>query len=156
MYPDSVVIRTNGFCRVGYSGTAQLLMHCEIGIDLVEVERVRTLCERWGKRFEDRIFTPRELKYCNRKRSRIQSLAARFAAKEAVFKSLGTGWNFGMHWKEIEVLNDRHGKPDVHLHGTVLAYAMSRNFVQAQVSLSHTQNYAIAFVQMYFAEETGG
>ena len=128
-------------------------MKCEIGVDLIEVERIRSLRERWGSRFEERIFTPAEREYCARKHDPMQSLAARFAAKEAVFKALGTGWNFGMRWQEIEILNDHYGKPEVRLTGAVLEYAIRKNMACIQISLSHTEHYAVAFVQMYFAEK---
>lgn len=130
-------------------------MQWAIGVDLVEISRVRQLCERWGERFEQRIFTPRELAYVAQRPSRVQSLAARFAAKEAVFKALGSGWSFGMRWRDIEVRNDPHGKPEVHLSGTVQAYALRRGVRQILVSLSHTSQYAVAFVQMELADGDG-
>ena len=129
-------------------------MRSEVGVDLVEVGRIRDLCAQWGTRFEERIFTPRELEYSSQKHSRIQSLAARFAAKEAVFKALGTGWSLGMRWKEIEVRNDQYGKPEVHLSGAVHTYAQEKGVQRILISLSHTEQYAVAFVQMYFAEES--
>lgn len=117
-----------------------------IGIDLVEIERIKRICEKWRERFTSRVFTEKEMNYCNNKKSCYQSLAGRFAAKEAVFKALGTGWNFGMRWKEIEVANDRLGKPNIVLSGEVANFADRFGVKEAFVSLSHTKNFVVAQV----------
>ena len=117
-----------------------------IGIDLVEVDRIREICDKWGVRFTSRIFTKKELDYCNSKKHRYQSLAGRFAAKEALFKTLGTGWNFGMRWKEIEVVNDHLGKPSIVLSGEAARFADKLGIKKVLVSLSHTKQFVVAQV----------
>lgn len=117
-----------------------------IGIDLIEVDRIKRVCDKWGSRFTSRIFTKKELDYCNSKRNRYQSLAGRFAAKEALFKALGTGLNFGMRWKEIEVVNDKLGKPSIVLSGEVASFTDRLGIKEALVSMSHTKQFAVAQV----------
>jgi len=121
-------------------------MILEIGVDIVEVERVKEICSKWGGKFEERVFTQRELDYCRRKKQPYQSLAARFAAKEALFKALGTGWNFSMSWQEVEITNDNLGKPNITLSGKTQEIAEEMGVKRAMVSLSHTKNYAVANV----------
>ncbi|MCB0293162.1 MAG: holo-ACP synthase, partial [Calditrichaeota bacterium] len=83
-----------------------------IGVDLAEVERMRVMIDRYGERFLQRVFTAQEIEYCRRKKaSAAESFAARFAAKEAVFKAAGTGLTIGMRWHDVEVLNNSHGRP---------------------------------------------
>jgi len=118
-----------------------------IGIDIIETVRIEKACNKWGGRFIYRIFTQKEIDYCNSKKThRYQSLASRFAAKEAMFKALGTGWNFGMRWKEIEVVNDHLGKPDIVLSGEVSRFAEKLGIQQILVSLSHTKQFVVAQV----------
>lgn len=117
-----------------------------IGIDLIEIDRIRRICDKWGGRFTSRIFTKKELDYCNSKKNCYQSLAGRFAAKEAMFKALGTGWNLGMRWKEIGVINNKLGKPSIVLSGEVANFADKLGIKKALVSLSHTKNLVVAQV----------
>jgi len=112
-----------------------------VGVDLVEVDRLRRAWTRHGQRFLDRLFTPAEQAYCRR---RWPSLAARFAAKEAVAKALGTGLR-GIGWHEIEVLSDR-GRPVVRLTGRARDRAQALGLVHFALSLSHTAQLAVAFV----------
>src|SRR5207245_4212461 len=117
------------------------------GIDVIEVERIeRALTrERTGDRFRMRIFTPREVEYCeSRGRPRYQSYAARFAAKEAAMKSMGTGWNRNVGWSEIEVVRDRGKAPTIVLHGKSAAFARRRNISGFHLSITHTAREAIA------------
>ena len=115
-----------------------------IGVDLAEVERMRVMIDRYGERFLQRVFTAQEIEYCRRKKaSAAESFAARFAAKEAVFKAAGTGLTIGMRWQDVEVLNNSHGRPEVQLHGRTAAMLAGR---QVHISLSHTGNTAIAMV----------
>ena len=88
-----------------------------IGYDMVEVSRIESVLSRWGGRFEERVFTQRELEYCKSKKNCTQRMACRFAAKEAAFKALGTGWQLGVGWTDIEVTNDGLGKPSITLSG---------------------------------------
>ena len=113
-----------------------------VGIDLVEIARVRRVLERHPIRFLTRVFTPHEIAYC---RGRIGELAARFAAKEAVMKALGTGVR-GISWREIEVLPNDRGKPLVILHHKAEARARAIGLGEIDISLSHTRAYALASV----------
>ena len=90
-----------------------------IGIDIVEVERIQEASRRWGTRFEHRIYTHQELTYCGDAPSRYWRLAARFAAKEATLKALGTGLTTGMRWQDVEIQTDVSGKPEIVLYGEV-------------------------------------
>jgi len=112
------------------------------GVDIVEVRRVDQAVARWGLRFLERVFTPREQAQCA---GRCQSLAARFAAKEAAAKALGTGIGV-VSWREVEILADRRGKPHLHLHGNASRLATRQGLQQWAVSLSHSREYAIATV----------
>ncbi|CAI8043040.1 Holo-[acyl-carrier-protein] synthase [Geodia barretti] len=102
------------------------------GVDLIEIERVAGVLERHGERFLRRVFTPGEIAYC---RGRAPNLAARFAAKEAVMKSLGTGFR-GVGWRDVEVVRAPSGAPSPRLHGRALRIA---------ISLSHSRGFAVAF-----------
>lgn len=117
-------------------------MPLSTGIDIIEIHRIARALERWGERFLERIYTPAEVAYC---RGRVPELAARFAAKEAISKALGTGiW--GIAWNEMEVLPDRRGKPLVTLHGRALARAEAIDLHEFAISLSHSQDFAVASV----------
>ena len=111
------------------------------GVDLIEVERVRDVHRRHGARFLDRIYTAREQDYCG---DRLHELAARFAAKEAVMKALGTGAR-GVGWREIEVLANARGKPVVVLHGRARARANRLDIGRVEVSMTHERSMACAF-----------
>lgn len=113
-----------------------------VGVDMTEIPRIRRAIERWGDRFLRRVYTPAEVAYC---RGRVPELAARFAAKEAISKALGTGL-VGVSWIEMEVLADRRGKPLVVLHGRALDRARALGLDQWAVSLTHTDATAVAFV----------
>ena len=109
-----------------------------IGIDIVEVDRIQEASRRWGIRFEQRIYTRQELAYCGDSPSRYWRLAARFAAKEATLKALGTGLTTGMRWQGVEIQTNPVGKPEVVLHGEVHRYACEHNISSVFVSISHT------------------
>ena len=111
-----------------------------IGIDIIETERIESAIKRWDKHFLNRIYTGAELNICQ---GRIQSLAARFAGKEAVMKVLGTGAK-GIGWQEIEILADAQGKPLVQLHGKAREKAKELNLSEICISLSDTKQYAVA------------
>jgi holo-[acyl-carrier protein] synthase len=117
------------------------------GVDLIEIARVERVLERYGERFLERVFTPAEVMYC---RARPPELAARFAAKEAVAKALGVGVRMmargGIRWQEAEIVGDHRGKPLVRLHGSAAQRAQDLGLTQWAVSLSHTEEHAIAFV----------
>jgi holo-[acyl-carrier protein] synthase len=111
-------------------------------VDIIEIERIEAILQRHGQRFLQRIYTPAEQAYC---RGRVPELAVRFAAKEAVSKALGTGL-WGIAWREMEILGDERGKPLVHLHGRAKARAEELGLSEFSVSLSHSRDYAVAFV----------
>jgi len=116
-----------------------------IGTDIIEVARIQKLIDR-QERFKKRIFTPAEIAYCERKKNKAQSYAARFAAKEAFLKAIGTGWRQGIAFKEIEVVNNARGKPEIFLHGKAGDYARQMGIRNIHVSLSHLGEIAVAFV----------
>jgi holo-[acyl-carrier protein] synthase len=116
-----------------------------IGVDMVEIGRVRKLIEQDGG-FAGRIFTAREIAYCESKFSKAQHYAARFTAKEAFFKALGTGFRDGMGWQDVEVENDALGKPQLRLAAVALAQFKKRKLKRALLSLSHTRDMAVALV----------
>jgi holo-[acyl-carrier protein] synthase len=115
------------------------------GIDLIEVERIEAVIARYGERFLERVFTHGELDYC---RGRPHQLAARFAAKEAVSKALGTGIQHrdGVAWREIQIVSDDHGKPAIQLTGKAARRAEQIGLSNFTLSLSHTHEHAIALV----------
>ena len=112
------------------------------GVDAIEIERIEGVLERHGQRFLNRIYTPGEIRYC---RGRARELAARFAAKEAISKALGTGMR-GIRWREMEVVPDRRGKPHVRLHGAAKERARTLGIEDLAISLTHARHLAIAMV----------
>ena len=113
-----------------------------IGVDIIEIGRVKEAVESWGERFLRRVYTESELAAYRHKPS---SLAARFACKEAVMKLLGTG-RMGINWREIETLSHTSGQPRVNLHGKAQVKANEMGIKAIAVSLSHSKEYAIAYV----------
>lgn len=114
------------------------------GVDLIEIERVHHSIERFGDHFLHRVFTVTEIELCC---GRVESLAARFAAKEAVAKALGTGiWRAGIGWTDIETLRNEQGAPILQLHGAAAERANQLGVQQWSISLSHDRASAIAFV----------
>ncbi len=116
-----------------------------IGTDLVEVARIRDMLDRHGDRFRSKTFTPDEIAYCDRCADPAIHFAARFAAKEAVAKALGTGlWAEGVDWKHIEVVRGSNGKPSLCLTEGALAQLQKLGGTEALISLSHTSDFAQA------------
>jgi holo-[acyl-carrier protein] synthase len=124
---------------------AERVTPLSVGVDIIEIERIKQVLQRHGERFLRRVYTEAEIAYC---RGRVPELAARFAAKEAASKALGTGivGRGGISWREVEVLPDARGKPLVHLHGRAQDRAQSLGLKKFAISLSHSQEYAVAFV----------
>lgn len=116
------------------------------GIDLVEIDRIQQSVERYGERFLKRVYTAAEQAYCLRKKNSAESLAARFAAKEAAAKALGTGINHGVAWLEIEVVREPGGRPTIAFHGRAREIAASLGTRAAALSLTHTRGLAMASV----------
>jgi holo-[acyl-carrier protein] synthase len=116
------------------------------GIDVVEVPRVAAALERFGERFVQRVFTEGEIRYCESKANRVESFAARFAAKEAGMKALGTGWNHGIRWRDLEVRRQPGGRPTLVFHGKAAEFAIHLGVAHVALSLTHTAAEAIAQV----------
>ena len=117
-----------------------------IGVDIVEVERIRRAIDRYGDRFIDRIFTPAEADYCRRCAHPEQRFATRFAAKEAGLKALGVGWTQGTQFTEVEVSNNELGAPSVTFTGKALELSRCLGVQNIHVSLTHHKHFAIAQV----------
>ena len=113
-----------------------------VGVDIIEIERIERALEKFGARFLGRVYTPLEAAFC---RGRVSELAARFAAKEAVMKALGTGAR-GVAWREIEVLPNHRGKPLVYLHRRAAKRAERIGLTALDISMSHSREFAVAFV----------
>ncbi len=113
------------------------------GVDIVEVKRIKAAVRKFGGRFLNRIFTKRELAYCRSKGVPEEHLAARFAAKEAVYKAFGGDGKNPIAWTDVEIINDGNGKPIVTLKGSAKRLMLKRKVKKAVVSLSHTKNYAV-------------
>lgn len=117
-----------------------------VGVDIVDVERIRRLVTRHGDRFVRRVFTDEEAEYCRVCAHPEQRFATRFAAKEAVLKALGVGWQKGVGFREVAVSNDELGAPAVSLTGRALELSSQRGVKRLHVSLSHDARYAVAQV----------
>ena len=121
-----------------------------VGMDLIEVARIDKQVSA-GRRFVDRIFTEHEISYCQGKKNSAQNYAARFAAKEAFLKAVGIGWQKGLAFKDVEVVNNSLGKPELVLHGKALELVEKNHITNIQVSLTHLKEMAGAVVVL----ETG-
>jgi holo-[acyl-carrier protein] synthase len=124
-------------------------MIVSVGVDLIEVERIQKALEdpQIGTRFRKRVFTEKEIHYCEKKqRGRYESYAGRFAAKEAVMKALGRGWGSKVTWIEIEVARAQSGKPDIVLHGKTALFAERLGIRRWALSITHTQGHGLAYV----------
>ncbi len=126
---------------LGRSGGAFLL---GIGTDIVEIARIAKSIEKKG--FKEKVFSKIEIDYCETKKNKAESFAARFAAKEAFFKALGTGWRDGMAFNEVETRNDALGKPSLHILGKTAKIISKKNIKTIHLSLSHAKETAIAMV----------
>jgi len=116
-----------------------------IGIDMIEIDRVRTSIEK-EKGFRELVFSEKEIAYCEKKANRFEHYAARFAAKEALFKAMGTGWKNGTAFNEIEITNNSGGKPEIAFLGKTAATIAAMNLGKILVSLSHLKTVASAVV----------
>jgi len=116
------------------------------GIDIAEVARIRHTIERHGERFLKRVFTEGEIQYCESKANRVERYAARFAAKEAGMKAIGTGWNHGVRWRDLEVSRKPGRRPTLLLHGKAAEFAAKLGATNIALSLTHTADQAMAQV----------
>jgi holo-[acyl-carrier protein] synthase len=119
-----------------------------LGADIAEVDRIEAAIARHGRAFLERVFTPQEIAYCERHRARGERYAARFAAKEATMKALGTGWSRGVRWVDIEVTREASGRPTIELRGAARQHAERMGVSRILVSLTHSGN--IAFAEVIF------
>ena len=116
------------------------------GVDLCEVPRIRAAIARFGARFIQRIYTPAEIAYVERKANKFERYAARFAAKEAGMKAMGTGWRHGVRWQDFEVANLPSGKPTLRFHGVAAQFAEKLGVRNVALSITHTSEMALAHV----------
>lgn len=116
------------------------------GVDLAEVPRIRASIERFGPKFVERIYTASEIAYVDRKANRFERYAARFAAKEAGMKAIGTGWRHGVTWQDFEVANLPSGRPTLRLHGVAARVAEKLGVRTVSLSLTHTAELGMAHV----------
>jgi holo-[acyl-carrier protein] synthase len=117
---------------------------CGIGVDLVRIPRMREVIARWDERFLRRVFTEEEIAYCRARRDPVPHFAARFAAKEAGMKALGTGLRLGVKWRELEVRRERGSAPTLILHGRSREIGVSRGGRRMLLALTHEGDYALA------------
>lgn len=116
------------------------------GVDIAEVHRIRESIERFGDRFLHRIYTEGEISYCQRRANRFESYAARFAAKEAGMKALGTGWSRGIRWRDIEVVRPKGQRPTIQFHGEAAIISSKLGTKNIALSITHTSEQALAHV----------
>lgn len=129
-----------------------------LGTDIVEIVRIGEMIERHGELFLQRVYTEREIEYCQLRRQALQHYAGRWAAKEAVMKTLGTGWSQGVTWTEIEVMSTTAGKPIVRLHGETHAHSRRLGIDEVAITISHCRAYATAtaLALQHTARSAGG
>lgn len=115
-----------------------------LGTDIVEIVRIGQMVERHGEVFLDRVYTEEEIRYCRKRKEMYQHLAGRWAAKEAVMKTLGTGWGKGVSWKDIEVRTDPMGRPTILLNGGTKEVAQKQGIDEVLITISHCRTFATA------------
>jgi holo-[acyl-carrier protein] synthase len=116
------------------------------GVDLAEVDRIGNAINRFGRRFIERIYTPLEIAYVESKVNRFERYAARFAAKEAGMKAIGTGWHYGVRWQDFEVANEPSGRPTLRFHGVAAEFAKKLGVKNVALSITHTKAMSLAYV----------
>jgi holo-[acyl-carrier protein] synthase len=117
-----------------------------IGADIAEIDRLEAAIARFGRAFLERVFTVEEIRYCERHKAKFERYAARFAAKEAAMKALGTGWRRGVRWRDIQVRNAASGKPEIYLAGVAAEHAARLGARHFHLSITHSGNLAFAQV----------
>jgi len=117
-----------------------------LGVDIAEVPRIKAAIERHGEPFLRRIFTPSEVEYCERFKNKFERYAGRFAAKEATMKALGTGWNRGVRWVDLEVVREPSGRPTIALAGEAAKIAARLGVKRISLSITHSEAHALAEV----------
>jgi holo-[acyl-carrier protein] synthase len=122
------------------------------GIDIAEVDRIAASIDRFGRRFLDRVFTADEIRYCESKANKAERYAGRFAAKEAAMKAIGTGWNRGVTWHDVEVQRVPGGRPTIAFHGKAAEFFARLGATRAHLSITHTKDLAMSQVILESAE----
>ncbi|MGA9631444.1 MAG: holo-ACP synthase [Candidatus Acidiferrales bacterium] len=117
-----------------------------LGLDIAEIDRIEAAIVRHGAPFLERLFTPSEVAYCESHKGKYERYAARFAAKEAAMKALGTGWSHGVRWRDIEVTREPSGKPTLRLEGVAAQIAQRMGVKNISLSITHSGNLALAEV----------
>jgi holo-[acyl-carrier protein] synthase len=117
-----------------------------IGADIAEIDRIEAAIGRFGRAFLERVFSEEEIRYCERHKAKFERYAARFAAKEAAMKALGTGWRRGVRWRDIEVRNEASGKPGIYFAGKVAEHAARLGARHSHLSITHSGTVAFAQV----------
>jgi holo-[acyl-carrier protein] synthase len=117
-----------------------------LGLDIAEIDRIEAAITRHGAPFIERLYTPKETAYCESHRNRFERYAARFAAKEAAMKALGTGWRYGVRWRDIEVAREPSGKPTLNLEGVAREFADRLGVKNISLTITHSGNMALAEV----------
>jgi holo-[acyl-carrier protein] synthase len=117
-----------------------------LGLDIAEIDRIEAAITRHGAPFLERLFTPSEVAYCEKHEGRYERYAARFAAKEAAMKALGTGWSNGVRWRDIEVTHEPGGRPTLRLEGVAAEIAKRMGVKNISLSITHSGNLALAEV----------
>ena len=118
-----------------------------IGIDIIEIQRIKESIEKFDQIFLNKIYTKTELDYCQSKTNKYQHFAARFAAKEAIAKALATGWSKGFRWKDIDIYNEESGMPNVNLHGNLKDFLGTDKSLK--ITMSHSEHYVTCFAIIY-------
>jgi holo-[acyl-carrier protein] synthase len=118
-----------------------------IGTDIIEIDRIKDSIEKYGDRFLSKIYTPAEIEYCLSKSNKYQHFAARFAAKEAVYKALATGWQEVLSWQDIEIFNESTGMPVVTMCGKLKKFLSDDK--NLKISISHSKNYVVSVAIIY-------
>jgi holo-[acyl-carrier protein] synthase len=124
------------------------------GVDIAETSRIEHSLARHGERFTRKVFTPAEIEYCDKFKNRAERYAARFAAKEAAFKALGTGWREGVRWLDVEVVHQPSGKPELVLTGRAREIARGLQVTRMSISISHSDRYVVVMVIFEGDDET--
>ncbi len=127
-----------------------------IGTDIIECLRIARMIERHGELFIDRVYTAHEIRYCQNRAQSTQHFAGRWAAKEAILKALGTGWRRGIAWRDIEIRNEKGGKPTVAVRGGAKEVVEQLGITELLVSISHCRTHATAFAMAVGGKESTG
>jgi holo-[acyl-carrier protein] synthase len=118
-----------------------------IGIDIIEIDRIKKSVDDYGDQFLEKVYTPGELKYCLSKKNKYQHLAARFAAKEAIYKAISSNWDSEMGWQDMEIINAPNGMPEVKLKGNLDKFISNEKSLK--ISMSHSRDYVACVAIVY-------